>query len=418
MGVVFKILKESTNQAVQQLLANKMRSTLSLLGITIGIFCIIAVKSAVDSLQDNVMGSFEQLGSDVLFVTKLPWNEDPQENYWKYFQRPAPSIEDSRLLEEKLTMAEAVSYVVEVGSSTLKYRGNSIQGASLFAATYDYSEIFKLEMEKGRYFSAYEYANGSNKVILGHTIAEELFGPIEPIGKQIKLKGRNVQVIGIFEKAGDAIVNPMDFDETVMIPYTLGKKMIDVRQRSSPWASQVNVKAKNGVSAEELKDEVTGVLRAHRRLKPQEKDDFSINEISIIASFLDNIFGVINLAGYFIGIFAIFVGMFSVANIMFVTVKERTNLIGIKMALGAKRIFILLEFLIEAIVLCTIGGVLGLMLVYLIMQILGWSLDFDMYLSFNNALLGIVLSVGIGLISGFIPANQASRMDPVEAMRH
>ncbi|MBX2815267.1 MAG: ABC transporter permease [Saprospiraceae bacterium] len=417
MRILYKILRESTNQAYQQLLANKLRSILSLLGITIGIFCIIAVKSAVDSLQDNVIGSFEQLGNDVLFISKLPWNEDPEQNYWKYFQRPSPSIEDYELLEARVTQAEVVSFSVEIGPRTVKYRGNSVEGGGVFAATYGFSEMFKLQMETGRYYSPYEYANGSSKVILGHTIASELFGSLHPIGKQVKLMGRNMQVIGVFEKAGDALVNPMDFDESIMISYPLGKKVADVRQRRSPWATQINIKAADQVDPNVLKDEVTGVLRAHRRLKPQESDNFSINEISIITSFLDKIFGVLNLAGYFIGIFAIFVGMFSVANIMFVTVKERTNLIGIKMALGAKRYFILMEFLIEAIVLCIFGGLLGLGLVYAIMKILTSALDFELYLSPANAILGIGLSMAIGLIAGFIPANQASKMDPVVAMR-
>jgi len=418
MRVVIRILRESTAQALQQLLGNRLRSFLSLVGITIGIFCIIAVKSAVDSLQDNVMSSFDELGSDVLYVSKLPWNEDPEQNYWKYFQRPAPSIEDYNQLTAKATLAKSVAYLARIGRRTLKYRSNSVEGGFLLAVTYDFGEMFKLEIDQGRYYSPYEYENGSNKAILGYTLATELFGALDPIGKMIKLGGRKVQVIGVIKKAGEALVNVADYDEAIIVSYTLGKKIGDVRQRNNPWGTQLNIKAQEGIPVEDLKDEVTGLLRAHRRLSPQEKDDFSINEISIITSFLDQIFRVLNLAGISIGIFAIFVGMFSVANIMFVTVKERTSLIGIKMAIGAKRYFILLEFLIEAIVLCLIGGLLGLGLVFVCMKALAAGLDFEMYLSPWNAVLGVGLSVGIGLIAGFIPANQASRMDPVEAMRH
>ncbi len=418
MRVIFRILQESTAQALQQLLGNRLRSFLSLVGITIGIFCIIAVKSAVDSLQDNVMGSFDQLGNDILYVSKLPWNEDPDQNYWKYFQRPAPSIEDFDQLKAKVTLAQSVTYQARIGRRTLKYRSNSVEGGFMIAVTYDYSEMYKLEIEQGRYYSPYEYQNGSNKIVLGHTLATELFGTLDPIGKMVKLSGRKVQVIGVMKKSGEGLLNIMDYDEVIIVSYPLGKKIADVRQRNNPWGTELNIKAQEGIPVEDLKDEVTGVLRAHRRLPPQEKDDFSINEISIITSFLDQIFWVLNVAGVVIGIFAIFVGMFSVANIMFVTVKERTGLIGIKMAIGAKRYFILLEFLIEAIILCLIGGLLGLLLVFLTMKAMTFFLEFEMYLSPWNAILGVSFSVIIGLLAGFIPANQASRMDPVEAMRH
>ncbi len=418
MGVFLKIFRESVDQALIQLRVNRLRSFLSLLGITIGIFCIIAVMSAVDSLEDNIKGSFEELGNDVIYISKLPWAEDPSESYWKYFQRPVPSLEDYRVLKTKVSSASLVTLMARIGSRTIKYRSNSVEGGFVFAATYEYGDLFGMQFEKGRYYSPYEYENGSNKVILGYNIADELFGTIEPIGKHVKLLGRNMQVIGVIKKSGKALVNPLDYDDAIMLSYNLAKKVADVKQRNNPWGTQLNIKARETASVDDLRDEVTGVLRAHRRLKPKEKDNFSMNEISIITQFLDNIFSVLNIAGIAIGFFAILVGMFSVANIMFVTVKERTNMIGIKKALGAKRSFILLEFLIEAIVLCILGGICGLAFVFVTMKVLTAVMDFEMYLSFWNAVLGISLSIIIGLIAGFIPANQAARMDPVEAMRH
>ncbi len=284
--------------------------------------------------------------------------------------------------------------------------------------TYEYQRMFNLNLEKGRYYTQSEYEGGSHKIIIGHAIAESLFGAIEPVGKMVKVMGRNLQVVGVLEKSGEALINPFDYDNSILIPYTLAKQMADVRLRNNPWGTQLNIKAKGGYSIDELKDEVTGVLRAHRRLKPKEQDDFSLNEVSMITNMLDAVFKVLNLAGILIGLFAILVGMFSVANIMFVSVKERTNIIGIKKALGAKRYFILLEFLIEAIVLCILGGLVGLLLVYASMLILTKVLDFNLYLSVGNVLIGLVLSVAIGVLAGLIPANQASRMDPVEAMWH
>jgi putative ABC transport system permease protein len=417
MRILLKILYESFDQAFHQLRVNKLRSFLSLLGITIGIFCIIAVMSAVDSLEDNIKGSFEQLGNDVIYISKLPWAEDPGKSYWKYFQRPVPSYEDYQVIKTRVRSASDVSLLVRIGRKTVKYRSSSVEGAFVMAATYEYANIFNLTLASGRYYSPHEYEHGSDRVILGHTIAEELFGAIDPIGKNVKLMGRNLQVIGVFEKSGRALINPMDYDEAIFLSYTLAKKMSDVRMRNNPWGTQLNVKASESAGIDDLRDEVTGVLRAHRRLQPRESDDFSINEISIITSFLDSIFSVLNIAGWLIGVFAILVGMFSVANIMFVSVKERVSIIGIKKALGAKRYFILLEFLIEAIVLCILGGLVGLFLVFLCMKILTQVIDFDLYLSLYNIVFGLTLSIIIGILAGLIPANQASKLDPVEAMR-
>lgn len=418
MQIVLKILWESMDQALQQLRANKLRSFLSLLGITIGIFCIIAVMSAVDSLEDNIKGSFEELGNDVIYISKMPWAEDPSESYWKYFQRPSPNFKDYKVLKERVSSASLVTLLVRIGSRTIKYRSSSVEGAFVFGATYEYGEMFNMQFERGRYYSPYEYNNASDKVILGHTTASELFGATDPVGKSVKLMGKTMQVIGVIKKSGQALVNPLDYDDSIFISYNLAKKVADVRMKNNPWGSQLNIKASQVSNVDEMRDEVTGVLRSHRGLKPKEKDDFALNEISVITQLLDNVFGVLNFAGITIGFFAILVGMFSVANIMFVTVRERTNIIGIKKALGAKRYFILLEFLIEAIVLCILGGILGLLLVFVTLKILTFVIDFEMYLSPKNVLIGIFLSIVIGIIAGFIPANQAAKMDPVDAMRY
>ena len=243
MQIIFRILYESFDQAFHQLRANKLRSFLSLLGITIGIFCIIAVMSAVDSLEDNIKGSFEQLGNDVIYISKLPWAEDPGQSYWKYFQRPVPSYEDYQVIKTRVKTAAEVSLLVRIGSRTVKYRSNSVEGAFVMAATYEYAAIFAMQLDQGRYYSAYEYEHGSDKVILGYTIAEELFGAIDPIGKNIKLMGRTLQVIGVFEKSGKSLINPMDYDEAIFLSYTLAKKMSDVKMRNNPWGTQLNVKA-------------------------------------------------------------------------------------------------------------------------------------------------------------------------------
>jgi len=417
MTTLFKIFYESIVQALQQLTGNKLRSFLSLLGITIGIFCIIGVRAAVDSLEDNIRGSLEKLGDDMIYVQKVAWAEDPGQNYYRYLRRPQITYEDFEVVSERVPSAGLVAYSAFVGSKTIKYRSSNVERVFIVGVTYDFGEMFSLEYNRGRYFSPSEYYYGSPKVILGYKTAQELFGAIEPIGKMVKIMGRKLEVIGVIEEAGEGIIQVMNFDEGMVISYELAKRMANLESNSLFGNSSVYVKAEEGANLVQLKDEITGAMRTHRRLKPKEEDNFSLNQLSMLSNVLDSFFGVLNTIGFVIGIFAILVGAFSVANIMFVSVKERTSLIGIKKALGAKRYIILMEFLIEAIILCIIGGLAGLALIYLVVTILSSIIDFELFLSFGNIIFGLILSVVIGVVSGFIPALQASGMDPVNAMR-
>ncbi|MEY3053309.1 MAG: hypothetical protein RLY31_3094, partial [Bacteroidota bacterium] len=274
-----------------------------------------------------------------------------------------------------------------------------------------------IEFEKGRYYTPSEYHYGMNKILIGHQVASELFGSLDPIGKVINLGGRDLEVIGVFEKSGKDLLKVMDYDQAIIMSYELAKKIANVRTTNF-WGTTVNVKAKPGVSLEELRDDLTWVLRSERRIKPKEDNNFSLNSLSILAKLMDNVFGVLNMVGFAIGIFAILVGMFSVANIMFVSVKERTNIIGIKKALGARQSIILLEFLIESVFLCVMGGLIGLALVYFVLLGLNDILPFQIYLDLSNMVSGLLISIVVGVLSGVIPALQASRMDPVVAIRH
>jgi putative ABC transport system permease protein len=416
--LLFRVFSGAVSQAVGQLTANKLRSVLSLLGISIGIFCIIGIKAAVGSLEDNIRSSFEKLGNDIIYVSKMPWGQDPGQSYWKYQRRPHPTIKDLDAIEKHVKSAKMAAFSVFIGSKTLKYNSNNVQNVFSLAPTYNYGEMFKLKYEKGRYFSPTEYHYGADVIVIGHKVAVELFGAVEPVGKEIYYAGRKMRVTGVLEETGRDVINPVNFDEAALIPYSAARKFINVRpRRASLFGTSLNIKAADGVSLEKLTDDVTGILRSNRHLKPVEKNDFAINEMSIITGLLDNVFVAMNLAGLIIGGFALLVGMFSVANIMFVSVKERTNIIGIKKAIGAKKSVILLEFLIESILLCTVGGLMGLVSIYGIMALLTLFLPFDMYLSFGNAITGVIVSVVIGVVAGMIPAMQAANMDPVEAMR-
>jgi putative ABC transport system permease protein len=417
MKILLRTIYESIVQAVQQLTSNKLRTFLSLLGITIGIVCIIGVQSAVDSLQDNVMSSLKKLGDDVVYVTKQPWNEDPNVNFWKYLKRPNPDYNDYEAIKTKVKTADLAAYDVYIGIRTLKYRSNSVERVFCLASTYDFSEIYNVEFEKGRYYTPTEYYYAMNKVLIGHEVAEKLFGTLEPIGKKIIMNGRDLEVIGVFKKSGKDIIKIMNFDNAVMISYELAKKIANVKAKNV-WGTGLNVKAVAGISTDQLKGDLTMALRAERKLKPKEENNFSLNTLSILANLIGQFFSVLNMVGWVIGGFAILVGIFSVANIMFVSVKERTNVIGIKKALGAKQSIILTEFLIESVILCAIGGLLGLAFVWLILKLLTGVMEYDVYLSWNNILFGVGLSVIVGIISGVIPALQAARMNPVDAIRH
>lgn len=412
----FKLIYESIVQAFQQLSANKLRSFLSLTGISIGIICIISVLSAVDSLKENVSASFEKLGNDVLYIDKMPWNEDPGQNWWKYRQRPQPSHEDLEVIKKKSKLSGMASFSVFMPSRTIKFGSSSIEGAFMAGVTDDYADIFNFEFEKGRFFTPFESTNGTNRVILGAVVAEELFGLIDPIGKEINIKGLDFQVIGVLRKEGTTLINIFQFDEAVIISFNTAKKLINVKSRNT-WGTSLNVKARSGVDLADLQDEITGILRSARKIKPRETENFAINQLSMFTNLLAPIFSTMNIVGIFIGGFSILVGMFSVANIMFVSVKERTSIIGIKKALGARPIVILLEFLIESVVLCLVGALIGLLIVYGLLKLASVAFSYEIYLSGGNILIALILSLVIGILSGLVPAWQAARLDPVEAMR-
>ncbi len=414
-----RILFEGAAQAWQQLMANKLRSFLSLLGVTIGIFCIIGVKSAVNSLEDNIRGSMAKLGNDVIYIEKFSWGEDPGQNFWKWMRRPNFSFQEFETLKDELELADKVGYWQFLGAKTSKWQSSSVENCYFLGITEDCRDLFHLEFEgDGRFLSPVEYQTGSDVCILGSVIGTELFGEgIDPIGKDISVGGRKLRVLGVLKKSGKDLLKPFNFDNCVLIGYNLARRGFGVRAKGDFERTSISVKAKPGVELDALKDEITGVLRGERRLKPREENNFALNTLSIISGLFDQLFGTMNVAGIFIGGFALLVGMFSVANIMFVSVRERTNIIGIKMALGAKRWFILLEILIEAVLLCIFGGLFGLLLIWLVTAGISAAIDFDIHLSMSNAFWGIFTSAAVGVASGLIPASQASRMDPVEAIR-
>ena len=312
------VLRESFRQAFQQLMTNKMRSFLSLLGVMIGIFCIIAVKSAVDSLEDNVRRSFAKLGNDVIYISKMPWNENPDENFWKYSRRPNPSFTDYKNLQEGLNSAKSVVYSLFVSRTTIKYRKNNVENAFGVAVTEDYDNFHSLEYESGRFFSPQEYQSGANRVILGFKVAKELFGDDgDPIGKEVKVFGRDMIVVGVMKESGKDLLKIYNYDNIAMISFELARSIVNVKPNRM-FAGNLQVKAANGVSEAQLKDDIIVALRKSRHIKPSEKENFSMNSMTMFAEPLAAVFGTLNAVGLIIGGFALLVGIFSVANIMFV----------------------------------------------------------------------------------------------------
>lgn len=415
MRVLIRTIFSSLSQAWQQLTGNKLRTALSLLGVSIGIFCIVAVQSAVDSLEANVVDSLSKLGDNTLYIQKMPWGEDPGENYWKYAKRPNYTYEEYEALSRGLENIGEAGYYAIVGGRTAKWRSNNVEGVFSVAGSPELADFFGMEFGEGRFFTSSEFRTGSNVVVLGYEVAQNLFGDVSAVGREIQMYGQKLTVVGVLEKAGEDLLQVFNFGEAAIFSYPFMAKAVNLE--STFAMSSLMAKPINGQSKADLKDAVTMNLRAERRLKPKEADDFSVNSLSIITGVLDAVFGTLNTAGYVIGLFAILVGGFSVANIMFVSVKERTSLIGVKMALGASRPVILLEFLIESVALCLIGGLFGLLLVLGVITILNLNFPFVITLSWINITIGTILALTIGVVSGIIPAFMASRMDPVTAIR-
>ncbi len=417
MKLFLRLILESLFFSFNAIIANPIRTFLSLLGVTIGIFTIIAVLSLVDSLEDSIQDSLDFLGTDNLRVEKWPWEFDnPGYEWWKFWKRPHPTYKEYAFLKENLKNAEAVEILVYREGLTIKYLNNSSSEVNLAGIVYESKEINDYKILSGRYYTENETIVGSNYVIIGYKIMEDLFKNSDyAIGKDIKIKGVKFRVIGVFEEEGESFVGGDSFDRQMTVPFNSFKKIYRVGKKGSNAALIVKGNSELDPGLENLEYELRGVLRARRGLKPTEDENFAINRPEYLTGFVSAIFGTISIAGWVIGSFSIFVGGFGIANIMFVSVKERVPIIGLQKSLGAKNYFILMQFLFESSFLSIIGGVIGLIFVFLITFIdLG---SFDLRISLTNVILGISISTIIGVFAGLIPAVFASRLDPVEAIR-
>jgi putative ABC transport system permease protein len=412
--VYSRLIKEGTVFAISALVVNRLRTLLSLLGITIGIFAIISVFTLVDSMERSVRSSFETLGDDSIFIERMPWGPeagDEEYAWWKYIKRPQVTYEEAKRLKERMNTAKVVSFFAGA-QRTVEYRNSSAEGVSVIAAAEGFENFITVDIARGRKFTSSELNSGVRLCLLGHDVAETLFGSGEPIGKDIKIAGYKSRVIGVLEKEGQSLLGG-GADEWVIVPVRFGQMVMNLDESNT----QITMKPKDYVSFKALEDEALMHMRAIRKLRPAEEKNFALNKSSMLDSGIEQVFGVLTVVGLIIGGFSILVGGFSIANIMFVSVKERTNIIGIQMALGARRSFILFQFLFESVFLCLVGGGIGLFVIFLGSLAASSATGFDLTLTLKNIGIGLGFSVAIGLISGVVPASLAAKMEPVEAIR-
>jgi len=412
MIVYLRLLKESLSFAINALRNNKLRTLLSLLGVTIGIFSIIAVLAAVDSLDRKISKDLSSLDKNTIYLMKFSFgpSEIPQ---WKREQFPNVKYDEYTSLKNSLNDTQQVGYQLFVNRESLKYDSKTVSDVNIIPASSEIVDIEGLSFDKGRFYNESESNSGTPVIVLGFEIAEGLFGNSDPIGKNIRLYGQRFTVIGVIAKQGAGFFGDSN-DTSVYLPANFLRRMYGDSDSMTPV---IVLKPVKGVDMDAYKAEVTQKLRTIRGMKAGDIDNFFINVLSGFTDFIDGILGQMNVVGWIISGFSLLVGGFGIANIMFVSVKERTNLIGIQKSLGAKNRFILFQFLFEAVILSVIGGIIGLIMVWGIAFILTKALDFEFVLSLGNVILGTSLAAIIGLISGILPAISAANLDPVEAIR-
>ncbi|KIC91768.1 ABC transporter permease [Flavihumibacter sp. ZG627] len=406
-----EILGTGLKMALDEFRSNKLRTFLSLFGITIGIFCIIGVLATVNSLEANVQKDIKALGSNTIFIDK--WDYSGQVPYWKLVNRPTPKYEELSLLKDAVPEASNVAFALQ-RMDKIEFEDQKLENVRIYGITEDFSNIQSISVIDGRYLQQSDFDFASNHGVIGDKVAEELFGrPELAVGRIIQLYDRQVLVIGLIKKQGSSIIGGWEFDNSLIIPYSFMKTL--VREESSQPV--LMLQGKENIPMAALRDETMGAMRSIRKLKPQQLENFSLNDVDAFGEFASGIFAGINMGGFFIAVLSLVVGMFGVANIMFVTVRERTSQIGLKKAIGAKKGTILLEFLMESAFLCIMGGMIGLLLVFILTQVFSKLLGFPIFISLDIMVIAVSICIVVGILAGIIPASIAAKMDPVVAIR-
>jgi len=399
--------------ALQELKVNKLRTFLSLFGITIGIFCIIGVLATIDSLKTKISNDLSGLGNNTIFIDKWDYNGGPEYPWWKFVKRPSMKIDEMDFLQKRSSLASNIAFFVST-TATFSYEENQLKGVNLYGVTNEFNKIQTFNIGQGRYFNETDFNRGVPFCVIGNKVAEELYGKAEKaLGKTVSYGGRRLQIIGVIEKQGSSMIGGFDYDKATVVPYYYFASIFNP-DNNSPY---IMVQAKPGIPSKALQDELNGIMRQLRKLSPSQEDNFTCNDVAQFKDQIESVFGSINQGGWAIAGLSLLVGAFGVANIMFVTVRERTSQIGLKKAIGAKSSAILYEFLLESAFLCIIGGLVGLFLVWLLTVALGAVLPFPIFIAPSIIALALSICIVLGVISGIIPASIAAKMNPVDAIR-
>lgn len=414
MKNIFTLITNAFIMAWQDLKANKFRTFLSLFGITIGIFCIIGVLSAINSLDRNIKKDLSTIGNNTIFISKWQWGGGGSDYpIWKYAARPPVSLLDMKMLQEKSKKTAFLSFITSEQSSIEK-NGNLLQPVVLYATTIDFINIQDVAIGTGRFMTQNEFASGTNTCIIGYENANRLFKtPENALQQTIKIKGHEFIIVGVLKQYGRNILQGWDYDNCAVITYHYYDKYFK-NKRTEPF---IMAKAKPNISITEYISELRGNMRGIRKLKPTQEENFSLNDINIFTERISDVTKYVQIGGSIIALFSLIVGAFGIANIMFVTVKERTKIIGLKKAIGAKQSIIKMEFLLESAFLCILGGIIGLLLLFFATLFLSKVFHFEIEIRLAEVLLTILLCTFIGILSGYIPANRAAKMNAVEAIR-
>ncbi|NBC17092.1 MAG: FtsX-like permease family protein [Bacteroidetes bacterium] len=388
-----------------------MRAVLTTLGIIIGIVSVTAMATVINGIEQDFEQDMAELGADVIYVEKWPWVGGPGMKWWEYINRPEIEPELADVVVERSRFATAAVPVVDT-NRPVKFEGKTISGIEVKGVTAEYPRVHVVNLERGYFFSELDNRSARSVAVIGAGIAEELFPVRDPLGKPIRVAGHRFQVIGVMEREGSGADDPQSADQQVFIPFEAFQRLFGTARRSV----SVQIKVTSPEVMPIAKDELTGILRVARGLGALEDNDFEINEQQSLREQLAPVKLAIYLIGIFLTALALVVGGIGVMNIMFVSVRERTREIGIRKAVGAKRRTILLQFLIEAIIICLIGGIIGVLLSLPVAALIRMVLP--AYVDVGTIALAFGICILVGVFFGLVPAWRAANSEPIEALRY
>ncbi len=397
---------ESVRMAMVTIWANKLRALLTTLGIVIGIVSVTAMFTTINGIERGFDRSMAMLGTNVINVVRVP---DFSNEWWRYRNRPRITEDIAEAIAERSEYIEAVAPVA-FSMHSVQYQDQRLGNVFLRASTSALAEVSNLDLEEGRFYSSQENQAARNVCVIGIDIAESLFPIGSPIGKRIRVGGNRFEIVGVLEKQGK-FLGLFSFDEQVILPLETYTKLFG----AEPYL-EIQAKAVSAEAMERAEDEMMGIVRTARRLEPMEEENFAIERQDSFRTQVSGVKGAIYGVGLFLTGLSLLVGGIGVMNIMFVSVKERTREIGIRKALGATRRAILTQFLVEAVVVCMIGGLIGIGLSAVVTMLINQV--FTAVLSPATVLLAFGICVGVGVSFGFIPAWSAARLSPIDALRY